>query len=86
MGDYLGEEMRNQKEDLESISSERRPKKQTGIRHKHQKQISKLEGDQTGKGKGLREATAAAPGELCGLSSIEALVRVQMPNIKDNHF
>jgi len=52
MGDYLGEEMRNQKEDLESISSERRPKKQTGIRHKHQKQISKLEGESNWEGKG----------------------------------
>lgn len=33
MGDYFGEEMRNQKEDLESISSERRLKKQIGIKH-----------------------------------------------------
>lgn len=32
--DYFGEEMKNQKEDLESISSEKRPKKQMGIRHK----------------------------------------------------
>lgn len=34
MRDYFGEEMKNQKEDLESVSSEKRPKKQMGIRHK----------------------------------------------------
>lgn len=53
MGSYFEEEMRNQKEALESISSERRFKKQMGIRHKPPKKISKLVGDQTGEGKGL---------------------------------
>lgn len=53
MEDYFEEEMRNKKEDLESISSEMRPKKQMGIRHKPPKKISKLEGDQIAEGKGL---------------------------------
>lgn len=68
--------MRNQKDDLESISSERRPKKQMGIRHKPQKKISKLEEDQIGEKKGLGEATTAALGELCGLSRLQAPARV----------
>lgn len=89
MGDYFKEEMRNQKEALESISSERRLKKQMGIRHKPPKKISKLGGGSNWGGKrsrGLGEATTAAPGELRGLSSLQALARVSTSNIKDNHF
>ena len=56
MGDYFGEEMRNQKEELESISGERRLKNQMGIRDEPPEKISKLEGDQTGNEKGLGEA------------------------------